>query len=284
MAQHRHRALLTQQLAHGAAQTANNGVLLTGDNAAGLPGGLEHQLLIQGLDGVDIDDPQADPLSGKQLCRLECLADHHARGDNGDVAARTEDASLAQRKMVIWQLIGKDIGGQALQTEIGRAVIVDQGPDRVAHLVAVTGAADQHSGDGPHQGKILNALVGGAVLTHRDAAVGTHNLYIQMGVSNGVADLLIGPAAGKHGKAVGKGLQPIGGHAGSDTGHVSFSNAAVKEPLRVGLGKEFGHGGAGQVGIQHDQLRVLGAQFSQGLAVGGAGCDFSSHISSPPIL
>ena len=48
----------------------------------------------------------------------------------------------------------------------------------------------------------------GAVLAHRDAAVGGTDLDVQVGVADGVADLLKGAACGEHGKAGGKGHQP----------------------------------------------------------------------------
>ena len=58
--------LLAQKRADGLAQTADDVVLLGGDDLAALLGGLEDDLLIQRLDGVDFDDPGVDAL-GSQL-------------------------------------------------------------------------------------------------------------------------------------------------------------------------------------------------------------------------
>lgn len=52
------------------AQTADDRVLLNGDNLAGLLCCLADQLLIQRLDGVDIDDPRIDALFFQQLAGL----------------------------------------------------------------------------------------------------------------------------------------------------------------------------------------------------------------------
>ena len=61
-------ALLAQDSADGLAQTADDAVLLGGDDLAALLGRLEDDVLIQGLDGVDVDDPGVDALSGQLLC------------------------------------------------------------------------------------------------------------------------------------------------------------------------------------------------------------------------
>ena len=52
--------LLAQNGADSLAQTADDAVLLGGDDLAALLGGLEDDLLIQRLDGVDVDDPGVD--------------------------------------------------------------------------------------------------------------------------------------------------------------------------------------------------------------------------------
>ena len=56
-------------------------------------------------------------------------------------------------------------------------------------------------------------------------------------------------------------------HAGGNTNHVGFGNAAGKEAI----GKRFlelgAKGGFGQIGIEHNDVRVLFAQFNQRLPV-----------------
>ena len=59
-------ALLAQDGTDSLAQTADDTVLLGSDDLAALLGRLEDDVLIQGLNGVDVDDPGVDAL-GSQL-------------------------------------------------------------------------------------------------------------------------------------------------------------------------------------------------------------------------
>ena len=58
----RSRAAPGKHLRHGAAEAAVDVVLLGGDDLAALPGSLEDDVLIQRLDGVDVDDAGMDCL------------------------------------------------------------------------------------------------------------------------------------------------------------------------------------------------------------------------------
>ena len=64
--------LLAQDSADGFAQTADNVVLLGSDDLAALLSSLDDDLLVQGLDGVDVDDPGVDTL-GSQLLGSPCV-------------------------------------------------------------------------------------------------------------------------------------------------------------------------------------------------------------------
>ena len=96
----RSRQLLAQDGADGLAQTADDAVLLGGDDLAALLGGLEDDLLIQRLDGVDVDDPGVDALGGQLLGSQAGLVDHQAGSDDGNVAALGDLLALAQLKVV----------------------------------------------------------------------------------------------------------------------------------------------------------------------------------------
>ena len=65
---HRGGQLFAQHGADGLAQTADDIVLLGGDDLAAFLCSLEDDLLVQRLDGVDVDDPGMDAL-GSQLFR-----------------------------------------------------------------------------------------------------------------------------------------------------------------------------------------------------------------------
>ena len=245
VADHRDRAALGQQGTDRLPQPADDAVLLAGDDTACLPGGGDQQLLVQRLDGVDIDDPGVDTLLGQDLGRVPGHAHHHAGGYDGHVLARAQEGALAQFKLIAGQGLGVDLGGQAGQPEIGGTGTVQQGLHRQAHLIGVGGADHRHVGQHPHQSQVLAALVGGPVLAHAEAAVGAHYLHIQLGKDDGGADLLVAPAGGKHGKGAGKDLLAAGGKARGHAHHVLLGDAQVKKPVGKGLGEHTRLGGAG---------------------------------------
>ena len=82
--------LLAEQGADGLAQTADDAVLLGGDDLAAFLGSLEDDLLIQGLDGVDVDDAGVDALGGQLFGGQTGFVDHQAGGDDGDIVALGE--------------------------------------------------------------------------------------------------------------------------------------------------------------------------------------------------
>lgn len=91
-------------------------------------------------------------------------------------------------------------------------------------------------------------------------------------------------AAGrKHRKRRAVGDEPHRGHTGGNVDHVGLGNAAVVEFFRVRLGDLAGLRGVGEVGVEHDDLIVLFDQFDQRFAVSLTGCNFISHVLSPPI-
>ena len=116
--------------------------------------------------------------------------------------------------------------------------------------------------------------------------MGSADLHIQVGVADGVADLLESTACSKHGKRRGKGHQAGGRHTGSSGNHVGLSNTEIIVTVGVSLLEDSGLGSAGQVGIQNHQILTLGAQLNQSGTVAVTGSNFLhlSHITLPPVL
>ena len=233
---------------------------------------------------MHVDDPDGDSLLRQQVGGLQGHLDHHAHSHNGHILAVPQEHALADLEVIALHPVGDGLHRQAAQAHVGGAVIVQQSLHRLPHLVAVAGAQNRHVGDSPHDGQVLNALVGGAVLAHGQAAVGADDLHVQARVSHAVADLLKGPAGGEHSKGVDKGLLAAGGQAGSHTNHVGLSDAHVKKAVRMSSAKVLGHGGAGQVRVQDHQVGFLLGQFHQRLAVSGAGRNLICHLTCPPFL
>ena len=116
--------------------------------------------------------------------------------------------------------------------------------------------------------------MGGAVLTDRQAGVGGGDLDVQVGVADGVADLLEAAARHEHGKAGHERHVTHGGHAGGYADHVLLGNAAVKMTVRELFAEDLGLGGGGQIGVQHHHVGVIFCQFYQRGAVAVAGGNF----------
>ena len=168
--------------------------------------------------------------------------------------------------------------GGAAKAHIDGTLHLIGGLDHLPGLHVVGGAHDGHAGDGAHEGEVLAALVGSAVLAYGDAPVGGPDLHVQMGVADGVPDLLIGPPGGEHGEGGREGHQPHGAEARRHVDHIGLGDAAVEVALRKGLLENIGLGGPRQVGVQDHQVLRHGAQLLQGAAVAVAGGDFF-HIS-----
>ena len=266
--------LLADDSADSLAQTADDAVLLDGDDAAAFAGGGQDDLLIDGLDGGHIDDADIHALALGQHGGAQCLVGHQAGGDDGDVVTVGQLLALADLELVGLRVM-ENRRGQAGKAQVDRALVVVGGDDGGAGLDIVGRAEDDHSGDGAHQGDILAALVGGAVLTDRQAGVGGGNLHVQVRVADGVANLLKAAARHEHGEAGNKGHIAHRGHTGGDAHHVLLGNAAVKVALGVSLAENLGLGGGGQVGVKNHQIvSALLGQFYQRIAVADAGSNF----------
>ena len=275
--------MLADILRDRAAETADDVVFLGGDDAAGFLCGLLDQRAVERLDRVHIDHADGNAFFCHRFARGQRHLHHHARGDDGHVAAGGQLDALVQFKLVAGDLVGDGVHRGAAQTQISRAVVVQQRLDGELHLVTVAGAEDLHTGDDAHECEILDALMRRAVLSDGQTAVRTDDLDVQMRIGDGVAHLLPCAPGGEHGEGVGKGLEAAGGHTGGDAGHVALRDAHVKEPLGVLGRKALGHGRARQIGVENDQLRIFFRQLYERLAVGGAGCDLSCHITCPPV-
>jgi len=272
-----HRAVLRDELGNSSAETAQHVRLFRGDDGAGLLGSLQNQLGVERLDGVHVDDAGGDAVLGEQLARGERHLDVHADGDDRDVGAVREHGALAQLKLIAGDGVGHGLDGEAAETHVGRAVIVEQGFGRETHFVAVARAEHCHAGDRAHEGEVLDALMGRAVFADGQAAVAAHDLDVQMRVADGVAHLLPGAAGCEHGEGVDKGLVAAERHAAGDADHVGLGDAHVEEALGMRFFKEFGHGRAGEVGVEHDKLGIFVGQLYERLAVGLTSCNLFTH-------
>ena len=93
--------LLAQQGGNSLAQTTDDGVLLSGDDLAALLCCSQNQLIVQRLDGSHIDDHCMDAVLGQLFRSDQCLVDHQAVGNDGNIGAVSQNFTLADLKLEI---------------------------------------------------------------------------------------------------------------------------------------------------------------------------------------
>ena len=260
-------------------------MLLAGNDLAAFLSCLDHQLLVQGLDGADIDNAGIDTLLLQSLAGLQSLIGHQTGSDDGHIVAIHQHLALADLELVVL-FIMEHRHSQTTKAQVNGTVMVISSLDSGTGLHVVGGAHNHHAGDITHQGKVLTALVRSAVLAYGDTAVRSTDLHVQLGIADGVANLLISAAGSKHSKAGGKGHHAHGSGTSGHCHHVALSDTTVDVALGERLAEGTGLGGAGQVGVKHHQIVILLTQLNQGLAIAVAGCDLLHvcHLTSPPLL
>ena len=213
---------------------------------------------------------------------LDGLVSHQTVGNDGDIRTLAHDLALADLEFETVLMEHRNC--QAPHAQIDRTLIFIRRLGGRLGFHAVGGADDDHAGDGTHQRKVLAALVARAVLAHGQAAVGSADLHIQVGIADGVADLLESPPRGEHGKGRREGNEAVGREACRHAHHVRFRDAAVEVTVGVRLGKHAGLCGACQVGVQHHDVLMRRAQSNQSPSVALAGGHFLyiCHITCPP--
>ena len=92
--------------------------------------------------------------------------------------------------------------------------------------------------------------------------MGSTNLYIQMGIADGVADLLKSTASSEHGKGAGKGYHACGRKACGNTHQVGFCDTAVKKSVRKCFLESACFGSISQVSVKNNQVFVLFTKFN----------------------
>ena len=177
----------------------------------------------------------------------------------------------------------------AAQADVDRSFVLVSRADHLSGLNIVGRRHDEHTGDGAHQGKVLAALVGSPVLTDGDAAVGGADLDIEVCITDGIADDLIGAAGRKHREAGREGDEPHRGHTRRSGHNIAFSDAAVEVAVGECLFEHTGLGGACQVRVDGDDPIIGRAKLDERFSIADSGCDLitfyqvrSCHGLRPP--
>ena len=145
----------------------------------------------------------------------------------------------------------------ASQPHIHRAGGTDGLKHRRLHLTGIRRHDHPHIGQRPHDGDIFDGLVGSAVLTYADTAMGGDDLHIHLGIADGVPDLLKGLLRGKHSIGRPDDRMSKGGNARRDAHRISLRDAHGIESLRPPLLKLDASGGFRHIRSHNDQLGKL---------------------------
>ena len=144
---------------------------------------------------------------------------------------------------------------------------LDGPPDERARLLRRTGLDDRDVREGGEQRDVADALVRlpGAGGDEPGVVEGVQDLRT---LARLVVDLLV-RARGEEGcEGVDHGQQSVACHAGRGRDHVLLGDPALDEPVRIRQLERAGAAVRGQVGIEDDEIGMLGPELEQRLAVG----------------
>lgn len=182
----------------GTAQAAEDGVLFCGDDGPGHIRPVKDGLSIDGLDGGHVEYGGRDAPVGQPFGGVHGLGDHDAAGDEGHVDPFTQNAGFPDDKGLAW--LGDDGHLGPSQPHIDRAVHIGGGNQGLSGFRTVGRNEDGHIGQGPHQRQVFDHLVRPAIFADGQAGMAGADFHRQVRVTDRIADLVVGPSAGKNGK------------------------------------------------------------------------------------
>jgi len=210
---------------------------------------------------VGTDDLDVDAAGGERLGGLEGSGNHEAAGHDSHVGAGALDDAPAKLELVARTVDHRR--GQATKPEVERTWGLIGGSHRGTGLDVIGWHDHRHSRDGAHEGDVLVALVRGSILAHRETGVRGADLHVEMGVADGVPDLLVRAARGKHREGARKRHMTRRRDAGRYAHEVALGDADIEEALRVGGLELAGLGGRSQIGVENDEVVVLVAELHE---------------------
>ena len=138
----------------------------------------------------------------------------------------------------------------------------------------VSRAKHRHSRDCAHKSYVLVALMCSAVLADRKTGMGRGYFNVHVGISDRIADLLIGTSGSEHGKGAGKNQLSGRRKTGCNAYKILFGYSAIEKALGVKLFKYPRFCSARKVGVKHYKIVYFAAELGQCLAVSFTGCLF----------
>ena len=167
--------------------------------------------------------------------------------------------------------VGVDLGdvGPA-DAEVDRALVLEHrlGGGLGRRLVG----RDDHdeAGQRAGEGDVLDAHLRCAVFADRDAGVAADDLDVQVRIGDRHPQLVVGVAGDERGEAGDQARLARAGQAAGDADEVALGDADVEEPVGVLLAEPLGPGRVAHVGVDDDEVGMVGPEGFEGPAEGVA--------------
>ncbi len=218
-----------EYLGNGGEQTVHVVVVFAGYHCAALLRILNHQRLIQRLDGEHIDHRGLDALFCQSGGGSQRLGDHDAAGDDGHVRALAQHDALADFKFFA---LGVYRGaGLAAHAQIFHAGNIRQLGRHILQHCAVGHIDDGGRRHDAIQRHILKGHVGAAVEGGAHAGIAADHGNVVVGIATGEEDLVKTATGGKGAEGMNHRLEPCRRQSGRDTRHVG--TGLVQRPERL---------------------------------------------------
>jgi len=172
-----------------------------------------HQrVAVEGFDRGRVQHRGLDPLGSQQFRGLQADGGAQAAAHQQHIPALPHHHGLAELEAVVFRVdAGELVAGEA---DVDGSLMRVGGANRLPGFNGVGRREDGHARDHSHEGQILQALMGAAILAHGEACVGGDDLDVLAAHAHGLPDKFIGPARGEHGEGADEGDHARGGGPG----------------------------------------------------------------------
>ena len=205
---------------------------------------------------MDIDHFCIDSVCCKLLSCFKSRCNAKSVCDDGNIFSLTENDSLTKLKFIIRSVIDNR-NSKTSESHVYRSLMLVSSSNHSFCFDIIRRTCNDHTRNHSHQGKILQALMCGAVFTYRNTAVSCSDLYIQLRISDGVTNLLISTSCCKHCKSTCKGNLTCGGDSCCNTHHVALCDTAVNVTLREFFFKHTRLCSCSKVSVKNDKILVF---------------------------
>ena len=244
-----------------------------------------HQCFIQWLNRMDIDDFCLNTICVQTLCRFQRSADTKPGSNNCYIRSFPKHHAFSNLKRIILSVVD-DWYRQTSKPEVHRSVILISRTHSSFCLDIITWIDDNHARNRAHQRNILITLMCRTIFSDGNSRMSCSYLYIQVRISDGIADLLKGTACSKHSKGTCEWHHSGGCQTCGNSHHIGFRDTTINVTLRKFFFENSGLGGSCQIRIQNYQIFFFPSKLCQCISIAFTGCNFLClcHYCSPAFV